>query len=453
MNYIIRDKKFYMTMLGMMLPIALQNMITTGVGIMDTVMLGSFGDATLSGASLANQMSFFLMIIVFGMSSGAGVLISQYSGRGNREAVGRIIGIAMRFVFGISLIFTVVGLTIPEQVMTLFNKDPEVVALGASYIRTVAFAYIPSSIVSCYLISLRSVGKAGFSTIVYGLSFFVNVFFNYCFIFGKLGFPALGIVGAAIGTVIARCFEFIVVISYVYFFDRSTDFKFGLLFKKEPNLTKDYLSCAMPVTGSEFVWSLGTLVTAAIVGNIGTAFVAANSIAGIVQQLGMVMMFGVANATAVTVGKATGRGEYGYAKKVSVTMLIMSLIVGVLACGIVLAARGPLLSIYRVSAEAGALAYNIMGAISVLIILSGPEITSIIGVLRGGGDTKTAFLIDCGSMWLVSVPLGLVAGFLLKLPPLTVYILMRFDLPVRLTLCLIRIFKGKFLKNVTRDSI
>lgn len=453
MNSLIKDKAFYKSVFGIMIPIALQNMITTGVGIMDTVMLGSFGDATLSGASLGNQLSFFLMIIVFGMSSGAGVLISQYSGRGNKKAVGRIIGIAMRFVLGVSILFTVAGLAIPEQIMMVFNKDPEVVALGASYIRTVAIAFIPSSIGSCYMVSLRAVGKAGFSTMVYGMSFFVNIFFNYCFIFGKLGFPQLGIVGAAIGTVIARFFELLIVLIYISFFDKSTDFSFKMLFTSEPQLTRDYLNSALPVTGSEFVWSLGTLVTAAIVGHIGTAFVAANSIAGIVQQLGMVLMFGVANATAVTVGKATGRGEYDYAKRISRTMLLMSLAVGFIACGIVLAVRTPLLSIYRVSAEAGALAYDIMGAISILIILSGPEITSIIGVLRGGGDTKTAFLIDCGSMWLVSVPLGLIAGFVLKLPPLTVYILMRCDLPVRLALCLTRIFKGNFLKNVTRDSI
>ena len=453
MNYLIRDKSFYKQMLSLMIPIALQNMITTGVGIMDGIMLGSFGDTVLSGASLGNQPSFFLMIIVFGMSSGGGVLISQYFGRGNREAVGRIIAVTMRFVIGVSILFTAVCMLAPDAVMSLFGSDPAVIEAGSRYLRVVSFAFIPSSIASCYMVSLRSVGKAGFATGVYAISFFVNIFFNYCFIFGRLGFPRLEIAGAAVGTVIARCLELAIVIIYIAVFDKTTHFRWRNLFKPEKQLTLDYVRTALPVTGSEFVWGLGTLATASIIGHISTVFVTANSIANTLQQIGTVLMFGVGNASAVLVGSATGRGDKEYALKISRTMLLVAFATGVFAMALVLLLRDPFLSLYRVSAESSAMARDIIGIVSLCLLISGIEMTCIVGVLRGGGDTRFAFAVDMGAMWLVGVPFGLIAGIVLKLNPLIVYALMRCDLPVRLALCLPRIMRGKFLKNVTRDVI
>ncbi len=448
-----RDKTFYRALLGLMLPIALQNMITTGVGIMDTVMLGSFGDAVLSGASLGNQPSFFIQSAMFGLASGAGVLISQYIGRGNREAAGRILAVAMRFVVLVGAVMSAVCGLFPEAVIRIFNSNPPVVALGARYLRIVALSYLPMAVSSSYLMALRAVSRPGYPTLVYAGSFFVNIFFNYCFIFGRLGFPRLEIEGAAVGTVIARLFELGMVLLRIGTDKKDIPFRWRMLFHRERQLTADFMRTALPVTGNEILWSLGSLATAVIIGHLGTVFVTANSVAGIVQQLGMVMMFGVGNAAAVLVGRATGRGDFDEARRISRTMLLVSLGAGVFATGMVLLLRAPLLTIYSISAEAAAIAYDIMGVMAVLLLFVGLEITSITGILRGGGDTAFAFRVDCGAMWLVSVPMGILAGYVLRLPPIWVYVFLRMDLPFRLLFCLPRILRGNFLKNVTRDDL
>lgn len=453
MKGIIKEKSFYRAMLAMMIPIALQNVISTGVGIMDTVMLGSFGDATLSGASLGNQPAFMLTVVVCGIASGAGVLISQYVGRGNNDAAGRVIAISMKFVILLASVIMGVCFFFPEFVISIFNFESDVITAGSDYLRIVTLSYIPAAVTTCYMVSLRATGKPVFATMVYAVSFFVNIFFNYCFIFGALGFPRLEVVGAAVGTVIARFFELGCVIVHTLFFQKGVIFRWSGLFRHEKQLTADFFKTALPVTGSEFLWSLGSLATTVIIGNLGKVFVTATSVANIIQQLGMVMMFGVANAAAVLVGKSAGQGDFDRAYAISRTMLVISLGVGVIACSMVMLLRTPFLSIYNISPEAADIAYNIMGIMGLLLLIGGMEITSIIGILRGAGDTRFAFFVDTCCMWLVSVPMGVLAGYVLLLPPVIVYIFIRSDLPLRLVLCLTRILKGKFIKNVTRDQI
>lgn len=451
MSLMVRDKGFYKNLLAIALPIALQNAISFGVQMMDTVMVGSLGDVALSAANLAGQPYFIFMVFNFGLSSGGSVLIAQYWGKGNTDVVRRVIGMSVRYITITAILFTSVCFFFPTQIMSLFSHEAPVIEQGAQYLRVVAFSYLFNGIAGCYLMSLRAVENVNLSTLVYTISFFVNVFFNYCFIFGKFGMPALGVVGAAVGTVIARFTEFLCVLIYSSFFEKKIQFKLRYLFLREKELIPDYLRHSLPVVGSELVWSFGSVTQAAIIGRIGSTFVAANSIASVVQQLAMVFMFGLGSAAAVTIGKTVGEGKTTQAKQRGKTIVILAIGIGILACGIILAIRGPIVQIYRVSAEVKTLAVQIMGVMACLIALSSLEIVCISGILRGGGDTKYAFIVDCCCTWLIGVPMGFLAGFVWKLPVLWVYVCLRADIPVRVTLCLVRIFGGKYIKNVTRD--
>ncbi|MEG1017636.1 MAG: MATE family efflux transporter, partial [Oscillospiraceae bacterium] len=298
----IKEKSFYRSLAAIALPIALQNIISFAVQMLDTIMVGKLGDYELSATSLANQPFFVFTLLGFGLASGGAVLISQYWGRGNVEIVRRIMGISVRAITVAAVFFMVVCQIFPTEIMSLMSKEAPVIELGASYLRVVSFSYIFNGMSSCYMNSLRAVENVKLSTFTYAISFLVNGTFNYLFIFGKCGFPELGVVGAAIGTVIARFVELAIVLVYSTFVENKVKFNFSYLFKREKELLPDYIRTSIPVVGSELAWSMGTVVQAAIIGNIGSVFVSANSIAGVLQQLAMVMMFGIGNAAAVEMG-------------------------------------------------------------------------------------------------------------------------------------------------------
>lgn len=450
MTGLIKDRDFYRKLCSIAVPISIQNIINFGVQMMDNVMVGSLGDTALSAANLAGQPFFVFMVLNFGLASGGAVLIAQYWGRGETRVVRRVIGISMRCIAVTALVFTVVCISFPTAILSLFSTEAEVITLGAEYLSIVAFSYMFNGLASCYLMSLRAVENVRLSTVVYSASFFVNVFFNYVFIFGKLGFPELGLAGAAVGTVIARFSEFVIVTVYMSFIEKKVGFGLRYLFRRERELWPDYIRHSVPVVGSELIWSLATVTQAAIIGRIGSTFVAANSIANVVQQLAMVTMFGVGNATAVIMGKTVGEGRIQRARDIGRTMTVISLLIGLFGCGLIFGVRNYTVLLYRVSNETRELAVSIMGVMAIAIIGNAIEITSITGVLRGAGDTRFAFAVDAGCAWLISVPMGLLAGFVWKLPVIWVYICLRFDIPVRVSLCLARIFKGRYIKNVTR---
>lgn len=453
MNFLVKEKSFYKAAAAIAVPIALQNLISFGVNIADTVMLGTFGDTVLAGASLANQPFFVFMLFGFGLSSGGSVLIAQYWGKNNIDAVRRIMGVSMRYVFIASLVFGFVSFCFPTQLLSLFSKEADVIAAGARYLKIVSISYPIYGLSNNYMQSLRGVENVKFSTKVYAVSFFVNIFFNYVYMFGKFGFPELGIAGAAVGTIYARVVELAAVVVYCHWKEKQIGYKFKYMFRSEPELHKDYVRQTLPVVGSELIWGLSSTVMAAIIGNISEVYTSAYTIANTVQQLAMVAMFGLSNATAVLTGKAIGAGKTEHSKQIAKTMLFLSLLVGFVSSGLVFALRGPILGIYNVSPEAKQAAYETLGVLAIVCAFYGLEITSIGGILRGAGDTKFAFLADCGSAWLVAVPLGYVAGHVWKLPMALVYLCLKADMPMRIILCLTRILRGNYIKNVTRDYI
>ncbi len=449
-GFFVRDKVFYRSLAAIALPIALQNIISFGVNIMDSVMLGSLGDVAISGASLGGQPFFILMMFSFGISSGGGVLIAQYWGKKNLGAVRRILSISMRLVIVVSLVFTAVSLLFPAQLMSLFSGEEAVVRASAQYLFVLAFSYPFFAVASNYMMSLRAVEQVKISAVIYGVSFFINIFFNYCFIFGKFGFPRMEVAGAALGTVIARASEFVMVMVYMNFFEKRVGFRLRDFKTFDRTLLPDYVRHALPVVGNEVLWGLGTAATNLIIGRIGSSFVAASSIANVMSQFCNVFIFGVANAAAVLTGKAIGEGRRDHAQQVAQTLWVLSFGVGAVSCVVLLLLRGPVLQIYNVLPETRAMAFEILTVLALLQISLAPDMTCIVGILRGGGDTHVGFWFDCGGLWLIGVPLGLITGLVLHLPAPIVFLCMKLDSPVKLTLSSVRMFSKRWIRNVTR---
>lgn len=451
-DHFIFEKQFLLNMLAIAVPIALQNMISFGVAMMDSVMLGGLGDKAISAANLGGQPFSLLMSIGFGLSSGGSVLIAQYWGRGDVARIRTVMRLSMQIVFTASSLMTLVCLLFPQQVMGLYSNEAEIVAAAAQYLQLVALSYLPYSISNNYIMSLRAVEKVTVSAAIYGTSFFVNVFFNYVFIFGAFGAPALGVRGAAVGTILARCSELLLVTIYMYAKEDTIGFRFSDCFRLKNEMIQDYTRHSLPVLGNELLWGLGISVTAAIIGRIGSVFVTANSIAAILNQLALVSVIGVGNAAAVITGKLIGEGRMQRAKRAANTILLGSVFVGMFNCAMIFILRPIFLSFYRITPEAYEAAYTVMGVLALLHLSLAIDITCIIGILRGGGDTKTAFAFDCGALWLVSVPMGVLSGLVWGWPVPLVYVMLKLDSPIKTILSLIRLKSGAWIRNVTNGA-
>lgn len=443
------NKSFVMGAVGIILPIALQNVINYGVNLMDSVMLGQLGDVAISAANLGGQPFFLLTMFGFGIASGAGVLIAQYWGKGDMAHIRRIMGFALRLVFCVAVAFTVLCVTIPEQIMSLFTSNPDTIAQGADYLWIISIGYVFYSLSNCYLTSLRAVEKVGVSMVVYGISFFINVAVNYVFIFGKLGAPALGVKGAAIGTVAARVSELVMALVYMYAFDKRTGFRLKDVFSKGGDIVRPFMKNCMPVVGNELLWGFGTVIITLIISNLSDDFIAAGSIATVVNQIALVGIMGVSNAAAVLTGKTIGEGDPAKVQKVADTMLVIAFAVGCLGSALLFALRVPILNIYDVSKGAKEITSQLITILASLQVVLALDITCIVGVLRGGGDTKFAFFIDTGTVYLFALPLGAVAGFALGFPAWAVYLILRSDTFVKTVLGLIRVARRKWQRDLT----
>lgn len=447
------DKRFIAGAFAIILPVALQNIINYGVNLMDSVMLGNLGDVAISAANLGGQPFFLLTMFGFGIASGGSVLISQYWGKDDTAQIRKVMALLLRLVFVVALLFTAVCIAVPKQIIGLFNSNPQIIEAGADYLVILSIGYVFYSVSNCYITSLRAVERVAVSMVVYGISFFINVFINYIFIFGKFGAPALGVKGAAIGTVVARVSEFIMALIYMYTREKRTGFRLKHVFARDKEILRSFASNCLPVVGNELLWGLGTVIITLIIGNLSDAFVTAGSIATVINQIALVGIMGVASAAAVLTGKTVGEGEKERVQKVADTMILLSVIVGLLGCGLLLALKNPILSIYKITDESREITAQLITILALLQPVLAVDITCIVGVLRGGGDTKIAFLLDCGTVYFLALPLGAVAGYVLGFPAWAVYLLLRCDTFVKAVLGLIRVGKRRWQRDVTSKSV
>ncbi|MFY9381827.1 MAG: MATE family efflux transporter, partial [Eubacteriales bacterium] len=310
----VREKLFYMTLLKVGIPIALQNMLGYFVNLADTIMLGKADNTGLlmSASSLANQPFFIMAMVCFGLSGAAAVLNTQYYGKGDFDAIRSVFAIILRASAVISVVFGAAVLLFPTQIMTLYSADPKTVATGAVYLSVMGWAYIFYAITSVMLLVLRSVAVTKISVWVSLASLITNVIGNWILIFGNLGFPAMGIKGAALATLFARAVEFIIVSVYVFKFEKKLSFRITDIFRRSRVLSKDLLKYGTPVLANEVLWSLAMTAQASILGHITYSTgdpVAANAICSTVQQISTLFVWGVAHAGAVLVGGAVGERD------------------------------------------------------------------------------------------------------------------------------------------------
>ena len=448
---LIKDKNFYKMAALIAVPIALQNVINVAVNMLDTVMLGRVGQAQLSASSLANQPSFLLMLLMFGLSSGASVLTAQYWGKGDVESIRRVMGIAMRVSLAAAIFAVLLVLFIPEQIMAIYTQDPELIRLGAQYMRIVSPTYLLMAVSVLYLNILRSMEKVNIALFVYFVSFLANGVLNYILIFGKLGLPAMGIAGAAVATSIARLIELVLVLWYARRRDDKLRFRLRDVLVRDRLLSKDFRKYSFPVVMNELFWGVGISVQQMILGHLGSDAVAASSVVSVIQRLSTTAVFGVAGATAVIVGKAVGRGDKEEARRAADTLVVCSIFLGIVGVGVMLLLRPLAVHMGVFTPQAKEYILQMMLVSAFYIFFMSFSTTNIIGVMRGGGDSRFALVIDIAALWFTTLFSGIVVAGVLHASVVVVYFVMVLDEPIKCVPGIIRLRSGKWMKNVTRN--
>lgn len=448
---IVKDKSFYSKVLAIMLPVALQQAINMGVNMLDTMMLGSFGEIQLSASSLANQYYNFFTILCMGIIGGSSVLAAQYWGAGNVDKVHETFSMAFRLAAFVSVFFAILTFLFPSQIMSVYTNEADVIEQGVRYLNITAFIFFFHGTSLVYAQLMRSVGQAKLGLFVSIISFVVNIGANYMFIFGKFGAPRMEIAGAALGTFFARLAEFLATFAYILFIDQKLGFRVKHLLKNPSALFyKNYFRLGAPVLVSDSLLALGGNMVSVVLGHMGAAVVAANSICMVVDRLCTVVIQGVSNASSIITGNTIGEGNKKKAMEQGETFYMLSIVFGLISAVLVLI-FGPLtISVYSLTEETIVVTKQLMNAYAVIVFFQAIQSVMTKGVLRGGGDTKFLMIADILFMWLASIPLGAAGGLLLGWPAWLTMLALRVDYVIKSVWCVSRLLSGKWIHETSK---
>lgn len=439
----VRDKGFYKTVLMLALPVVLQNMITIGVNMLDTIMLGAYGEIQLSGASLANEFISLYQILCLGIGGGPAVLTSQYWGAGDVKAVRRVIALMLRVSLTLGALFMFATLVIPDTIMRIYADEQPVIDAGVTYFRISAPTFLLMGIIVPATVVLRSVRQVKLPLVASIISFGANLVLNYILIFGKLGFPEMQIAGAALATVLARVLEAAIILVYLLKVDEKVGLRIRHLFGKCGDMIKPYFRYSVPVIISDFLLGLGNTTVSSVIGHMGSSFVSANAIISQMTRLSTVANQGISNAGGVMTGNTLGEGDTDKAYRQGVTFLMLSVMMGIFAAIIILVVCPPVIGAYNITQETRDIAFQLMYSMAIMVIFQATQSMLTKGVLRNGGDTRFLMVADIAFMWLASIPLGYLAGYVWHMSPFWIYALLKIDYIIKTVWCTIR------LKNKT----
>ncbi len=431
-------------------PVALQNLVISSLSFVDTLMIGQLGEVEIAAVGIGNQLFFLYTLLLFGIGSASGVFVSQFWGKKDYGNIQRTAGLSISLGFIGALPFALLSFLIPRQIVSIFSTDSVVIELGAEYLKFVAISYLFSSVTITMSQIQRSIERAGVPFVVSVVSLGLNTLLNYLFIFGKAGFPALGVKGVALATTIARAAECLLIIIVV--FKSGTNPAAGKLremFGFSSEFLKKFMKTASPVIVNELFWALGMTVFKIVYGRMGTSALASVNIAEAVMNLMFVALIGSATGTAVLTGKTIGEGDYSAARRNGIKFIRLAVIEGV-----VIAAAGALLSgvlpgPFNVSDELKHSASLIILIFSGFLPFKSFNLHTIVGIFRGGGDTLYAALIEISGVWGVGVVLAFVTGIYLDFPIYFVYAFVSLEEVFKAVFNTLRVKSGKWVHDLT----
>ena len=448
----VKEKSFYKNIFFLTFPLVFQQLLRLSVDTLNSMMLGNIDQLQMSAVSQANQVFFIFYTVCNGFGVGCCALVAQYWGRKDLESIKTVLATALRSIAVFGLLVSAIVILFPERVMRIYSSDPALIELGASYLRIVAIMYTPCALSVMLFAGCRGIEQVGIFLKTNIISYPVNIILDYVLLFGKFGFPELGITGIAIGTVIARLVELSILATYVLVFEKRMTFKLRDLKRKDSLLSKDFAKVSAPIVAHEIIWSFGTSAGSMITGQLGTSVVAGFNVTTVLYDLCGSLGNGFLNACSVVIGKTIGMGNVKKVKKQSETIIFMGLILG-LAIGLfTFLIRPVFLSLYSLTPEAESYAMQFMAVYAVIWPFSLLEMVGMIAILRAGGDGKTGFYTDIVSMWLTTIPLAAAGAFIFGWPPVVVVTIIKMTIVIEAIVGIIRVLSMKWVHDLTRHE-
>jgi len=443
------DRNFYKSLFTIAVPIMLQNLISSFVNMVDTVMIGRLGTAEIAAVGLGNQVFFLFTMILFGVCSGAAVFTAQYWGKKDIEGIRKNTGLSLLIVTSVGAVFTAASIAAPRFIIGLYSNDETVIELGAAYLRAVAPCFIPFAISFLLTIVMRTIEKVKLSMITTLVALSINVVLNYLFIFGAGPIPAMGVVGAAIATVIARVIELVILVSVSYGKKYAIAGTLKELFGFDLVFVARFFTITLPVIVNELLWSLGITVQSVIFARTNTDAIAAFNITNTVSQLTWVIFIGLGNGAAVLIGKKIGEGSEAEARDYASRITLFAPLVAAFIAVFLIPLSWTLPYLFNVNANV----FAIISVMFIILTVSYPfrafNMAMVIGVSRAGGDTVFCMVYDIFFMWILALPLAAAASFVFHAPVWIIYLCLASEEPLKMLIGLARLRSGKWLNNVT----
>ena len=452
MKFLFGDKKFLNTMLKLAAPIMLQNLIFSSLNLVDGVMIGQLGESAVAAVGIANQIFFLVSLLFFGIGSGSAIFAAQYWGRKDTERIQSVLGLSLLMSISGAVLFSLVAILLPVQVISIYSKDPAVISQGSVYLQIVAFSYVVTAITNSFAFVLRSTENVKLPLLTSLVALSLNTLMNYGLVLGNFGLPSLGVKGAAIATIISRLIEVVLLLLIIYRRKLPVAAKLPALLNFKILSIKKFFNTTLPVIATEIIWSFGITTYNVVYARIGTESIAAVNIAGTLDRIIFVVFIGLGNACAIMIGNRIGAQENELATDYAKKYLLLGAI-GASALGLIMFLFvTPLLSFYQVSAATIDLTVKLISLMALSLPVRSLNLILLIGVLRAGGDTRVAFFIDAGSVWVVGVPMAFIGAYVLGLPVHWVYLMVLADEAVKLVFGLYRFFSQRWINYLVAPA-
>lgn len=445
------NSSFYRNLFKIALPVVIQSFIGCSLNMVDTIVVGRLGESAIAAVGIANQYFFLFNLLAMGIASGCGIFISQLWGKRDVKNIRKVLGVSLLLGGAASILFTIVATSAPRQIISMFNSDPTVVELGSKFLKISALSYFFTAMTFGYSISSRSIEKAVGPMMVSAFALLLNTGLNVILVFGKFGLAPLGVTGSAIATLVSRIVETVLMISYVY----ASKSVLAARIKEMAGVSKEFVSniikTVIPVVLNEACWGLGMVVYSMVYGRIGTQAIASVQICSTVQNIFMVITFGLASAATVMIGNKIGAGDEETGKTYARKFAKLGCMVGAFLA-IALAASSPkILTLFNVSQRVCHDSLMILYITSLIMVVRVFNIILIVGILRGGGDAKYSLMAEAFTMWFIGIPLSLAGAFLLHLPVYGVAALVTAEEVAKCILGVVRLRSNKWINDVTHD--
>ena len=400
----------------------------------------------MSAVSLATEVTFVFNLFMFAFMAGENMFVAQYYGKGDYTGISQVFSLVTKICGCIAVVFLAGTLFFPEQLMRILTNEETLIVLGSEYLRVIGISYVFSGIAQTFLAIMKNCGAVNMSTLINGVMVILNIALNAVFIFGLSGFPKMGIKGAALATVLATVVQFLWSVGYVLCRIRAVKFSLRSCEKK---LFGRFWQKAVPLLINNLAWGIGFSMYSVIMGHLGTDAVAANGIANISKNLVVCFCLGLGNAGSIIVGNRLGADRLQEAKEVGETLTKTAIIAGIVS-GLVLIALSPFITkMVDLTPTARGYLQKMLLISSYYIAGKSVNCMTIGGIFAAGGDSKFGMLCDSVTLWCITVPLGCICAFILKLPVMVVYFVLNLDEIIKLPVVYKHYKKYKWIKNLT----